>query len=95
MTGKDNQNQGCGAGGLGSASCPKLYKVSEVAELFRVSERTVYNWIDWGYMRAIKIGDGRGTIRVPEDSINEFILNNQTVIESLPSVRELLRKTKN
>lgn len=74
----------------------KLYKVSEIAELFRVSERTVYNWIDWGYMRAIKIGEGRGTIRVPEDAVNEFIENNQTIIESLPSVRELLsRKIKN
>jgi len=74
----------------------RLYKVSEIAELFRVSERTVYNWIDWGYMRAIKVGEGRGTIRVPEDAVNEFIENNQTVIESLPSARELLsRKSKN
>ncbi|MDI6865787.1 helix-turn-helix domain-containing protein [Thermodesulfovibrio yellowstonii] len=74
----------------------KLYKVSEVAELFRVSERTVYNWIDWGYMRAIKVGEGRGTIRVPEEAINEFIESNQTVIESLPAARSLLaRKAKN
>lgn len=72
----------------------KLYKVYDVAALFQVSERTVYNWIEWGYLKAIKIGEGRGTIRIPEEAIREFIQNNQTIIESLPSSRVLIRRAR-
>lgn len=73
----------------------KLYKVSEIAEIFQVAERTVYNWIEWGYLRAIKVGEGRGTIRVPEDAVDEFITNNQTVIKNLSTRRQLLIRRKN
>ncbi|AIH04460.1 helix-turn-helix domain-containing protein [Thermodesulfobacterium commune] len=59
----------------------KLYKVREIAEYFQVSERTVYGWIEMGYLRAIKVGslDGKGTVRVPEDALEEFIRNCQTI----------------
>jgi excisionase family DNA binding protein len=67
----------------------KLLKVSEVAEIFQVAERTVYNWIDWGYLRAIKVGEGRGTIRIPEDALEEFIFNNYTVEKGFPPARAL------
>lgn len=68
----------------------KLYRVCEVAQIFRVAERTIYNWIEWGYLRAIKVGDGKGTIRIPEDAIKEFIDNNQTLYESIPPKRRLI-----
>jgi hypothetical protein len=34
-----------------------------------------------GYLRAIKVGslDGKGTVRVPEDALEEFIRNCQTI----------------
>jgi excisionase family DNA binding protein len=59
----------------------RLYTVREVAEYFKVSERTVYGWIEMGYLRAIKVGslDGKGTVRVPEDALEEFIRNCQTI----------------
>ncbi len=67
----------------------KLYKVSEIAEFFQVAERTIYNWIEFGYLRAIKVGEGRGTIRVPEDALKEFCQKNQTIIETFPPKRKL------
>jgi excisionase family DNA binding protein len=59
----------------------KLYKVKEVADIFRVAERTVYNWISFGYLRAIKVGDddGKGTIRIPEAALKEFKENCCTI----------------
>jgi excisionase family DNA binding protein len=59
----------------------RLYKVREIAEYFQVSERTVYGWIEMGYLRAIKVGslDGKGTVRVQEDALEEFIRNCQTI----------------
>lgn len=68
----------------------KLYKICEIAEMFRVAERTVYNWVDFGYLRAIKVGEGRGTIRIPEDAVEEFIRNNQTLLEPTQPKRRLI-----
>ncbi len=55
---------------------PSLLKVSEVAKLFRVSERTIYTWIEMGYLRAI---NKPGCIRIPKEAIIEFIDENQTI----------------
>ncbi len=57
----------------------KLYTVAEVAEMFKVSLRTVYNWVDFGYLEAIKVGKGRGTIRITEKALNNFLEVNKTV----------------
>lgn len=61
----------------------KYLTVKEVAKYFRVSERTVYNWIEFGYLRALKIGEGRGTVRVPVDALEEFERNFRTTENSL------------
>jgi excisionase family DNA binding protein len=55
---------------------PSLLKVSEVAKLFRVSERTIYTWIEMGYLRAF---NKPGCIRIPKEAIIEFIDENQTI----------------
>lgn len=68
---------------------PKLYKVSEIAEMLRVSERTVYNWIEWGYIRAIKVGEGKGSIRIPEEALAEFFETHQTIDKAIPSTKKL------
>ncbi len=57
----------------------KYLTVKEVAKYFRVSDRTVYNWIDLGYLRAIKVGDGRGTVRIPLDALEEFERRFKTI----------------
>ena len=34
----------------------RMYSLSEVAELANVTRRTLYSWIDSGYLEAVKIG---------------------------------------
>jgi len=48
-----------------------LYKVDEVSLLFRVSKRTVYNWIKQGKMTVIRLGN---EFRIPSSEV-ERILN--------------------
>jgi excisionase family DNA binding protein len=48
-----------------SISLPKeVYRPDEVALLLSVSRRTVYNWIERGDLRAVKIG-GRALKNTP------------------------------
>jgi len=68
---------------------PKYMTVKEVAEYFRVSERTIYNWIDAGYIRAIKVyGEGsKATIRIPREAVEEFERVHMTLPPEVPILR--------
>lgn len=48
----------------------QLFTVKEIADRFRVSRQAVYDWINQGKLRAIRIGD---RLRIPETAINEFV----------------------
>ncbi|MCF0231834.1 MAG: helix-turn-helix domain-containing protein [Enterococcus sp.] len=48
----------------------RVYKVTEVAELLRVSRATVYNYLNSGELKSIKIGGNR---RVTQEQLQEFI----------------------
>jgi len=48
----------------------KLYTVKEVADYFRVSRQAVYDWINRGLLRALRLGD---RVRIPESALKEFI----------------------
>ena len=47
--------------------------VQEVAEILKISRRTVYTWIDEGVIRAVKIND-KSVVRIPSSEV-ERILN--------------------
>jgi excisionase family DNA binding protein len=68
----------------------KFYTVDEVAQILRLSKRTVYSYIEFGYLRAVQVGEKKA-LRIPEDALNEFLKLNQTVFEIVP----LTRRTKN
>ncbi len=68
----------------------KLYTVDEVAQILRLSKRTIYTYIEFGYIRAIQVGEKKA-LRIPEDALQEFLKLNQTVFEITP----LPRRTKN
>ncbi len=53
---------------------PKLLTVKEAADVLRYSPEHIYNLITKGMIRAIKTG-GR-SIRIPSNSIQEFINKN-------------------
>jgi len=68
----------------------KLYTVKEVAQILRLSERTIYTYIEFGYLRAIQIGEKKA-LRIPEDALHEFLEVNQTVFKIVPCPRRLNR----
>jgi len=48
----------------------QYYTVREVAERFKVSRQSVYDWISEGRLRAVKIGN---RTRIPESALEEFV----------------------
>lgn len=48
----------------------KMYTVKEIADHFRVSRQAVYDWINRGDLRALRLGD---RIRIPQSALNAFI----------------------
>lgn len=48
----------------------KLYTVKEVAEQLSLAERTLYNWIYEGKIKAVKVG---AAIRIKEEEIKRLI----------------------
>jgi len=73
----------------------RLYTVSEVAQLLRISKRTVYSYIACGYLRAIQVNE-RKAIRIPEDALQEFLQKNQTVFSAvqLPKTERVIKLIK-
>jgi len=65
----------------------KLYTVKEVAEILRVSKRTIYSYIDAGYLRAIQVGEKKA-IRIPEEAVYEFVTRNQTTLFTIEKKRK-------
>ena len=61
----------------------KLYTVREVAKLFKASERTIYTWIEMGYLRAVQIAEGN-MIRIREEDLIDFIQRHLTIPEDVP-----------
>jgi excisionase family DNA binding protein len=48
----------------------QFYTVAEFAQLLRVSESTIRNYIKKGYIKAIKFGtERRATVRIPKSEI--------------------------
>jgi excisionase family DNA binding protein len=70
----------------------KFYTVDEVAQILRLSKRTVYSYIEAGYIRAIQVGE-RKALRIPEDALQEFLKLNQTVFEIVPLSRCAKKKS--
>jgi excisionase family DNA binding protein len=44
--------------------------VKEIADKFRVSRQAVYDWIESGQLKAIRVGK---RVRIPESSVAGFI----------------------
>lgn len=53
----------------------KLYTIEDITDLFKVTRRSVYKWIDAGKLSAFKVGK---EWRITEESLQEFITNRGT-----------------
>ncbi len=50
-----------------------VLSVKEVAERLNVSLGTVYALVSKGTIKAFRIGIGRGTLRIPEESLDAYL----------------------
>ena len=65
----------------------ELYTVEEVAYILKLSKRTIYSYIEAGYIRAVQVGEKKA-IRIPKDALEEFLKANQTTIFIVPLPRD-------
>ncbi|GGP97382.1 helix-turn-helix domain-containing protein [Streptosporangium pseudovulgare] len=52
----------------------KPYRVAEVARILDVHQSTVYREIESGRLRAFRVGNRRGTLRIPADAFEDYRL---------------------
>jgi excisionase family DNA binding protein len=50
----------------------RMYQVKAVAEHFGVSVATIYRAIESGQLAALKLGTGKGTLRVPGSAVADY-----------------------
>ncbi len=62
-----------------------LYTVSEVAERFKVSPRTVLNWIREGDLAAYAVGNTNAVLRIGESQIQDYLANHPHTEQTGPS----------
>jgi len=72
----------------------KLLTVYEVAQLFRISERTIYTWIDEGVIRCIKIKD-KSAVRIPASEVERLVQEALEIPEKKLSKRRKKRLLEN
>ena len=51
----------------------RLYRVRTVADSFDVSVATIYRAVESGALRAIRLGTGKGAVRIPGDALVEYL----------------------
>lgn len=57
----------------------KLYTVEEIAELLKLSKRTIYSYIHAGELEAVKVGR---FWRVPAENLAEFTSRGAKIVNS-------------
>ena len=53
-------------------------RVKEVADFLDVHVATVYREIEAGRLHALRVGAGRGTLRIPRPSLDAYLLDAGT-----------------
>ena len=68
-----------------------LLTVKQVAERLVVSNAIIYRLIDSGKLAAHRIGMGRGTLRVTEEQLNQFLDENKVQQRQRPERKKTLK----
>ena len=55
------------------ASIRKPFRVAEVATLLDVHPATVYRDIDAGRLKALRVGSGKGALRILPDALDAYL----------------------
>lgn len=51
----------------------RMYRVKAVAQALDVSVATVYRLASSGQLHSVRVGVGKGALRIPETSLNEYL----------------------
>ena len=51
----------------------RLYRVKKLAEALDVSAATIYRAVESGALRAVRLGTGKGAVRIPGDAVEEYL----------------------
>jgi len=62
----------------------RLYRVKAVAESLDVSVATIYRAVESGALRAVRLGTGKGAVRVPGEAITAYITACQRAAAKTP-----------
>lgn len=60
--------------------------VAEIAELFKLNQQTVRNWIDSGRLPAVRIGSRR--VRVRRSDLENFVAAHSSIVDPGVGARE-------
>jgi excisionase family DNA binding protein len=63
---------------LSAPSPCKPYRVKQIADLLDVHVSTVYRAIESGALRALRLGQGRGGLRVPHAAFEDYLAAHTT-----------------
>ena len=64
----------------------RLYRVRAVAESLDVSVATVYRAIESGALRAVRMGTGKGAVRIPGQAVREYVAACERTAATSPRV---------
>ena len=62
-----------------------MLTVGEIADYFRVSERTVYRWLSKGILPAVRVGN---VTRINRDDLDAFIATNTNTMTKGQTAQE-------
>src|SRR5262245_47985361 len=77
--------------GVEGSSAEKNYTVKEVAEVLSISAQAVYQLCAKKKLRHLRLGIGRGTLRIPASALDEFV--TQSTIQPVRVSQVQLRET--
>ena len=55
---------------MAASDQPEFLTVQEASQRLKVTEQTIYNWIDAGDLKSVRVGRG---VRIPRSWLNEFV----------------------
>lgn len=60
-----------------------MLTVAEIAALLRVSKWTVYRLVEDGDLQSIRVGRGKGSIRIFESAYVEYVAKRKTAAQPI------------
>ncbi len=58
-----------------NSTSTQMFRVKAVAEVLDVHVSTVYRLIESKHLGSVRIGFGKGALRIPADSLNDYLRN--------------------